>query len=299
MKGKRITLTGIAIILLVFTILFAGCFTFGGGPSNEEVSHSGGTSAPQINYVPDGTYTFYPRPRVMQGGVDKDFYLDRVTARSGTVTFYFTGRPLARGGDGDYGPFWNDQVLLTDLDRPSRTWNFISKGEDDDVTGGLYLTFQGVAGNRFGLSGNSASPPYVFEEIILSQPDVPLDLPPLKNGTYTVRPRLQANQGGVDKNVYLDRIVLRGGYFTMYFTGRSEGKGGDGDYGPFWNDQVVLQDLDHPQLVYNFTSKGEDDVTDGFYITFQGVTATRFSLTGYSANPPYIFGEIILGEPDA
>ncbi|GHV47482.1 hypothetical protein AGMMS49546_37150 [Spirochaetia bacterium] len=50
-------------------------------------------------------------------------------------------------------------------------------------------------------------------------------------------------------------------------------------------------------------NEGEDDDgpnnTGGFFITFQGVTGQRFSLTSTDINPPYVFEEIIIGEPDA
>jgi hypothetical protein len=35
----------------------------------------------------------------------------------------------------------------------------------------MYLTFQGVQGNRFSLTDGNFNPPYVFEEITLGRPD--------------------------------------------------------------------------------------------------------------------------------
>jgi hypothetical protein len=128
-------------------------------------------AAPPVQAGPQsGTYTIYPRLRSNQGGVDKNFYLDRIVVRGGYLTMYFTGSALGRGGDGDYAPFWGS-VLLRDLDRPSRTWNSVAKGEDDDVTGGIYLTFQGVTATRFSLTGLNATPNHVFDEIIMGLPD--------------------------------------------------------------------------------------------------------------------------------
>jgi hypothetical protein len=124
----------------------------------------------------NGTYSFRPRLRVNQGGVNKDLYLDRVTVKNEYFTVFVTGSARDRGGRGayrDYSQFWDggDRVLLTDLDNTSRTWNFISKGDDDDVTGGYYYTFQNVTGRRFKFSTSQATPPYVVDEIILGEPD--------------------------------------------------------------------------------------------------------------------------------
>jgi hypothetical protein len=43
--------------------------------------------------------------------------------------------------------------------------------------------------------------------------------------TYSYSPRLREAQGGVDKNGYLDRIVVRSGYFTVYLVDKPAGNG--------------------------------------------------------------------------
>ena len=126
----------------------------------------------------------------------------------------------------------------------------------------------------------------------------------LIDGIYKFHPRIRVNQAGVDKNLYLDRIVVRGQYFTMFFTGAPTGRGGDGDYGNFWNNHntIMLQDLDRLGQPHNPISQGTDrdptnpDRTDGFYLMFQGVTGTRFNLTGTRVHPPWVFDEIIIRE---
>jgi len=265
----------------------------------------------------DGTHTFYPRLRVNQGGVDKNLYLDRIVVKGQFFTMFFTGGPTGRAGDGDYKPFWDDfaAIQLQNLDSPGRPSNPISKGEDDDPghPGGFYLTFQRVTGTRFSLTSTSQNPPWTFDEIILGAPDAGtgnsstgssrVQAAQLKDGTHTFYPRLRVNQGGVGKNLYLDRIVVKGQFFTMFFTGGPTGRAGDGDYKPFWDDfaAIQLQNLDSPGRPSNPISKGEDDDPGhpgGFYLTFQRVTGTRFSLTSTSQNPPWTFDEIILGEPD-
>jgi hypothetical protein len=143
--------------------------------SSAPAARTGGQAAqtaPAITTGANGTYTFFPRPRSMQGGVDMNLYLDRITIRGGYLTLFFTGSPSGRGGDGDYRPFWEmSRTQLKDLDNPARTWNPVSPGEDADVTGGDYLTSQSAAPARFSLTGNNATLAHVFEEIILGEPD--------------------------------------------------------------------------------------------------------------------------------
>ncbi|GHV47028.1 hypothetical protein AGMMS49546_36130 [Spirochaetia bacterium] len=296
MKSKYTIVTGTAILSLFIITFFAGCFTTGGSTGGGSTA----PAAPKVNYVPDGTYTFYPRLRAHQGGVDKNVYLDRIEAKAGNVTIYLGDRPLGRGDSPDgqwHGRSRN--VILQDLDRPERSYNVTNAGEDG-YNGPHYLTFEKVTGTRFSLINNGYDTPYVFDEITISEPDVSLGLPPLKNGTYTFYPRLRAMQGGADQNVYLDRIVIRGGNFTLYLVDKPVGKGNNPE--GQWSGRsrrVILQDLDHPQLVYNVTNAGEDGYNGPHYLTFQNVTATRFSLTNYGYDTPYIFDEITLGEPDA
>jgi hypothetical protein len=280
------------------------------------------TTVPTVPAWGNGTYTFYPRPRANQGGVDKNTYLDRIVVRGEYFTAFFTGSASGRGGDGDYRPFWDmPRTTLQDLDNPRQPYNPVGQGEDDDVggTGGWDLTFQGVKPRQFTITGQAVTPPYVFEEITLEQASfvssggtsTPAErsgttgnggTTALGNGTYTFYPRPRVNQGGVDKNTYLDRIVIRGEYFTAFFTGSASGRGGDGDYKPFWDmPRTTLQDLDNPRQPYNPVSQGEDDDvggTGGWYLTFQGVKPRRFTITGQAVTPPYVFEEITLGGPD-
>jgi hypothetical protein len=256
---------------------------------------------------------------VNQAGVNKNFYLDRIVVKGQYFTMFFTGSATGRGGDGEYGNFWHNHntIMLQNLDRPGQPRNPISQGEDDDPTNpdrtdGVYLMFQGVTGTRFSLTATRPDPPWTFDEIILRQPvansgGTPQSgarLSQLSPGTYKFYPRVRVNQAGVYKNLYLDRIVVRGQYFTMFFTGAAVGRGGDGEYGNFWHNHgtIVLQDLDRPGQPRNPINQGEDDDptnadrTDGFYLMFQGVTGTRFSLATTRVHPNWIFDEINLAD---
>jgi hypothetical protein len=131
----------------------------------------------------------------------------------------------------------------------------------------------------------------------------PAQAAPLRNGTYTFYPRLRVMQGGVDKDAYLDRIVVRSGYLTVYLVDKPIGKGssygiGGNGWGGSAQSYIILQDLDNPSRTWNPTTTGDDSVSGGKYITFEKVTAKRFSLTNNYVKPPLVFDEIVLGEPD-
>ncbi|GHV96752.1 hypothetical protein AGMMS50293_30720 [Spirochaetia bacterium] len=154
------------------------------------------------------------------------------------------------------------------------------------------------SGGGTAASGGSREQP---APIVVERAPAPAQAAPLKNGTYTFYPRLRAMQGGVDKNAYLDRIVIRSGYLTIYLVNVPQAKGrrAQGEWAEIYTNKndIILQDLDRPTRTWNVTANGDDDVTGGQYLTFQGVTATRFSLTRKS-NPDFVFDEIILGQPD-
>ena len=128
---------------------------------------------------------------------------------------------------------------------------------------------------------------------------------PLRDGIYSIRPRIRVTSAGVGVNLYLDRVVVRGQNFSVFFTGGTSGWGGDGEYGPFWSnlDVISLQNLATGQR-YRPTNKGEDDDrsnptnTGGFFVSFQGVTGSRFSISSSSRNPPWIVDSFTLGNPD-
>jgi hypothetical protein len=121
--------------------------------------------------VPNGgyTYSYAPRLRETQGGVDKNGYLDRIVARSGYFIVYLVDRPMGNGDwpENSWGRTYSgdiNKVILQSLDNPQLAWT-PAQVDRDEVTGGCYLTFQGVQGRRFSLTDNNYNPPYVFEEI--------------------------------------------------------------------------------------------------------------------------------------
>jgi hypothetical protein len=104
----------------------------------------------------------------------------------------------------------------------------------------------------------------------------------------------------VDKNGYLDRIVVRSGYFIVYLVDRPAGNGGwpENSWGRTYSgdvNKVVLQNLDNPQLIWTPVRVDRDEVSGGCYLSFQGVRGNRFSLTDNNYNPPFVFAEITIG----
>jgi TolB-like protein len=122
-----------------------------------------------------------------------------------------------------------------------------------------------------------------------------------QSGTYRFYPRLRANQGGVDKDIYVDRIIIRNNYLTVYLVDTSVGKANrnrpENNWGGNTQRSTVLKDL-NSSLIWNVANMGEDSDTNGFYITFFKVTVTRFSLANNNPYPPIIFDEIVLVNPN-
>jgi len=128
-----------------------------------------------------------------------------------------------------------------------------------------------------------------------------------QSGTiYTITPRIRAHQNGVPKDLYMDRVDVNEDVFSIFFTGTETGIGGDGEYQPFWTNiqVIVLENLDNPRQVFRPIARGEDDNpanprhTNGFFITFRGVTGTRFKLVSNYQTPSWSFDEFTLGNPD-
>ena len=81
----------------------------------------------------------------------------------------------------------------------------------------------------------------------------------------------------MDINAYMDRIVVRSGYFTIYFQGTPQGSGSLSGIANFNYRQTgdwLIQDLDRPSRTFTGI-RGEH----GQFMTFQNVNCRRFSLT--------------------
>ena len=118
-------------------------------------------------------------------------------------------------------------------------------------------------------------------------------------GTYTFWPRPQATQGGRPVRAYLDKVIVSGGFVTLYITSVPAGVGSYSSIDGSWQvNRSFLQNLDRPSSrPFTAVKEGTDDFTDRF-ITFQNVTGLRFTFINESSTPPIVFNEIVLGVPD-
>lgn len=131
-----------------------------------------------------------------------------------------------------------------------------------------------------------------------------------ENGVYTFYPRLTATKAGLRvNNVFVPQVTVAGGYITIHFARSATGAWDDSDnwdYGPsgFYDQRnFILQDLENPSRSYNPVSAQETRNGMGkiWSVSFREIKSKRFKLTFYlypGEDPPYIFDEIILGEPD-
>jgi hypothetical protein len=187
---------------------------------------------------------------------------------------------------------------LADLEKSVRVETLLASGggaagTDSAVATGARTAQTGGGASGVGRNGNVAA-------------KVPA-APALKNGTYTFRPRPQAYQGGKAISVYLVKVVVRSGYLTVYLVDNPTGKGSYGTpprvydshkWGRPNSSKVSIQDLDNPSRTWIAVEQSTDGEIDAAVLTFQGVTATRFTIVNKNSEVPIDFDEITLGEPD-
>ncbi|MDR1904157.1 MAG: penicillin-binding protein activator LpoB [Treponema sp.] len=125
--------------------------------------------------------------------------------------------------------------------------------------------------------------------------------PALIDGTYRFNPRIQAFQGARAVHVYLDRIVVRRGYMTIYIINTPEGDGsgyGSSLIGSWKN--ASLKDMDNNRsgrLVQAVPSGPPFGSVCAYDLSYQNITGTRLTLTS-TDNPPIEFYDIVLEQPD-
>jgi len=137
----------------------------------------------------------------------------------------------------------------------------------------------------------------------MAQTQTPAQTAAIANGTYIFYPRPQAHKGGVDQNIYVEKIVVRSGYFTVYMTETARGSGswsGSGALG--WNlnphtsywARCMLQDLDRPSRIFNPINSNSNN---RFY-TFENITGRRFRFWNEGNTPHSVFEEIDLDKAE-
>jgi hypothetical protein len=124
-----------------------------------------------------------------------------------------------------------------------------------------------------------------------------------ENGTYTFWPRLRATNAGLPSEAYIPQIIVTSEYVVIFFSGIPEGDFENGMRGFYYKENFTLQDLNNPSRFYNPASAQSTGNGMGriYNMSFVHFPSTRFKLTfkQYSDDQqPYVFEEIILGEPD-
>jgi hypothetical protein len=125
----------------------------------------------------------------------------------------------------------------------------------------------------------------------------------IANGTYYFYPRPRAIFAGRDINAYVDKIVVRSGYFNVYIVGTPSGDTvepeGENSWANMAGNRFTLQDLDRPRIAYTATNGTGGEIPR--IIGFQDVTGKRFKLTYQwpgGTNTPHIFEEINMDEAE-
>ena len=135
--------------------------------------------------------------------------------------------------------------------------------------------------------------------ITVQRPPAPAAPAALRPGTYTFYPRPRAMRSGIDIDLYLDKIVIRSGFMNIFLVDRPDGRSSGGWGGGNFHHSSIIQDLDRPARSFNASGHRTDDATRAVIITFENVTATRFSFRNIAYGETLVvFEEIVLGDPD-
>ena len=129
-----------------------------------------------------------------------------------------------------------------------------------------------------------------------------------QNGTYTFWPRLRAMKSGLAAdNIFIAQITVTRDFMVIHYCRTATGpfKEGEDAYAPsgfYYPQNFILQDLNNPSRSYNPVDARNHSNGMGRILStsFNRINSTRFKLTvgPYGENPPFVFEEIILGEPD-
>jgi TolB-like protein len=149
-----------------------------GNSGSSNANSGGGNAAPAQPAapakLPNGTYTFWPRPQGMWRGIGVEAYLDKIVVNGDYVVFYMT--KVARGKAGfleyPYAPghqisFQN--ALVQDTDNPAKTFNKVGVVFDSDI-GCVLVSFRGMTSRHIELSDTLSGDDVTFS-ITIGEPD--------------------------------------------------------------------------------------------------------------------------------
>ena len=129
----------------------------------------------------NGTYTYYPRLRPMRAGLVADnIYIPQFTVTRDFIVVHFARTATLAWADGDWdsgisGFYYPQHFSIQDLDNPARSYSPVSAQSTSNGMGRIWtVSFNRFPATRFKLTMiqySGESPPFVFEEIILGEPD--------------------------------------------------------------------------------------------------------------------------------
>ena len=173
--------------------------------------------------------------------------------------------------------------------------------------GSQALTYGGQGNSRGNNSNTATSGSATTQAQATPATPAPAQTGP-KNGVYTFWPRLQATRAGLTAdNIFIAQITVTRDFMVIHYCRTATGpfKEGEDTYAPsgfYYPQNFILQDLNNPSRSYNPVSAQAHSNGMGRILStsFNRVNSTRFKLTvgPYGENPPFVFEEIILGEPD-
>jgi TolB-like protein len=128
------------------------------------------TTAPttQPTAPANGTYPFWPRPKGKRAGMPVDAYIFKIVVDGRYMLIYMSNTERGAIHNNDpIGDWRQGNTFLTNIDRPSQSWQPVSRISNWDNKGqGTVLSFEGVTITRFRLE--STIGPVIFEEINLA-----------------------------------------------------------------------------------------------------------------------------------
>ena len=129
-----------------------------------------------------------------------------------------------------------------------------------------------------------------------------------QNGVYTFWPRLRPTRAGLAvNNIFIPQITVTNDFIVIHFTRNASGAWADEQWGSgisgFYEiNHFRLQNLDNPSQFFSpvsalATNNGMGNI---WALSYRRFNATRLRLEGqqYYGEQPFVFEEIILGEPD-
>jgi len=150
-----------------------------GAASSGASSPGGKKTTPAKPSIPNGTYTFWPRPQAQDSGIPlKNVFLAQMVYTNDFTVIYFADKAQGSFQDGIHGTStycWQEwkTLQLQDLDNPSKFYTPVNGEQSSNGGGAIWsISFKRLPVKRFKLSADSWGDKQEFSEVIVpDQPD--------------------------------------------------------------------------------------------------------------------------------